>query len=188
MAYIPLQKRLQTDIATALKTELNVKNVHALPKIKKVLVNVGLSTKKYGSKDIQQFIAESVATITGQKPSVRKSRMSISNFNIRENMVVGMVVTLRGKKMYQFLDRLIHYALPRVRDFRGLSTKLDGRGNYSIGIVDQSIFPELPPPEANKIFGMQIQITTDAGTDERGMALLTHIGMPFKRAPVKKGS
>lgn len=188
MAYVPLQKRLQTDIATALKAELKVKNAHSLPRIKKVLVNVGLSTKKYGSKDIQQFIGESIATITGQKPSIRKSRMSISNFNIRENMVVGMVVTLRGKKMYQFLDRLIHYALPRVRDFRGLSTKLDGRGNYSIGIVDQSIFPELPPPEANKIFGMQIQITTDAGTDERGMALLNQIGMPFKRAPAKKGS
>lgn len=188
MAFSPLQKRLKTDIAEALKTELGEKNVHALPKLKKVLVNVGLSTKKYGSKEIQQFIGESVATITGQKPSIRKSRMSISNFNIRENMVVGMVVTLRGKRMYNFLDRLIHYALPRIRDFRGLSTKLDGRGNYSIGIVDQSIFPELPPPEANKIFGMQIQITTDAGTDARGMALLKHVGLPFRKAAPKKTS
>lgn len=188
MAYTPLQKRLQTDIATALRKELGITNVHALPKIKKVLVNVGLSTKKYGSKDIQQFISESIATITGQKPSVRKSRMSISNFNIRENMVVGMVVTLRGKAMYNFLDRLIHYALPRIRDFRGLPTKLDGRGNYAIGIVDQSIFPELPPPEANKIFGMQIQITTDAGTDERGMALMKQIGVPFRRPAPKKAS
>lgn len=188
MAFVPLQKRLKTDIAQALKTELKVDNVHALPKLRKVLVNVGLSTKKYGSKEIQQFIGESIATITGQKPSIRKSRMSISNFNIRENMVVGMVVTLRGKRMYNFLDRLIHYALPRIRDFRGLSTKLDGRGNYAIGIVDQSIFPELPPPEANKIFGMQIQITTDAGTDPRGMALLKQMGLPFKRPAPKKTS
>jgi large subunit ribosomal protein L5 len=187
MAFVPLQKRLKTDIAESLKKELKVTNVHALPRITKVMVNVGLSQKKYSSKDIQQFIAESVATITGQKTSIRKSRMSISNFNIRENMVVGMCVTLRGKQMYYFLDRLLHYALPRIRDFRGLSTKLDGRGNYAIGIVDQSIFPELPAPEANKIFGMQIQITTNAGTDARGMALLKNIGVPFKRpAPARK--
>lgn len=187
MAYVPLQKRLKTDIAKALKEELGVTNIHALPKIKKVIINVGLSTKKYGSKDIQQFIMESVTTIAHQKPAIRKSRMSISNFNIRENMVVGMMVTLRGKKMYNFLDRLVHYVLPRIRDFRGLNTKLDGRGSYSIGLTDQSIFPELPPPEATKIFGMQIQITTDAKTDERGMALLKQIGLPFKK-PAKKSS
>lgn len=187
MPYVPLQKRLQTTIAEALKKELNVKNVQALPKIKKVILNVGLSQKKYSAKDIQQFIAESLATISGQKPSVRKSRMSISNFNIRENMIVGMMVTLRGKNMYNFLDRLVHYALPRIRDFRGVPAKLDGRGNYAIGIVDQSIFPELPAPEANKIFGMQIQITTDAGTDERGMALLKQIGIPFRK-PGKKNN
>lgn len=187
MTYIPLQKRLKTDIADALKKELGVTNIHALPKIKKVIINVGLSTKKYGSKDIQQFIMESLTTIAHQKPAIRKSRKSISNFNIRENMIVGMMVTLRGKQMYNFLDRFLHYNLPRIRDFRGLNTKLDGRGSYSIGLIDQSIFPELPPPEANKIFGMQIQITTDAGTDERGMALLKQIGMPFKK-PAKKSS
>jgi large subunit ribosomal protein L5 len=185
MAYVPLQKRLRTDIADALKKELGEKNVHALPRITKVIVNVGLSTKKYGSKDIQAFIAEQLAIITGQKPAIRKSRLSISNFNIRENMVVGMMVTLRGKAMDNFLDRLLHYVLPRIRDFRGLKPQLDGRGNYAIGIVDQSIFPELPPPEANKIFGMQIQITTNAGTDERGLALLKHIGVPFRK-PAKK--
>jgi large subunit ribosomal protein L5 len=184
--HIPLQQRLKTDIADALKRELKVTNVNALPRVTKVIVNVGLSQKKYSSKDIQQFIAESIATITGQKPSIRKSRLSISNFNIRENMVVGMCVTLRGKHMYAFLDRLVSYVLPRIRDFRGLPTKLDGRGSYSIGIVDQSIFPELPAPEANKIFGMQIQITTNAGTDERGMALLKHIGLPFRRPQAKK--
>lgn len=187
MKYVPLQQRLRTDIAEALKKELSEKNVHALPRITKVLVNVGLSTKKYGSKDIQAFIAEQLALITGQKPAIRKSRLSISNFNIRENMVVGMVVTLRGKAMYNFLDRLLNIVLPRIRDFRGLKPQLDGRGNYAIGIVDQSIFPELPPPEANKIFGMQIQITTNAGTDERGLALLKQIGVPFRRPQKKAG-
>lgn len=186
MKYVPLQQRLRTDIADALKKELGETNVHALPRITKVIVNVGLSTKKYGSKDIQAFIAEQLAIITGQKPAIRKSRLSISNFNIRENMVVGMVVTLRGKHMYNFLDRLINYALPRIRDFRGLKPQLDGRGNYAIGIVDQSIFPELPPPEANKIFGMQVQITTTAGTDARGLALLKHVGVPFRRPQQKK--
>jgi large subunit ribosomal protein L5 len=177
----PLQQRLKTDIAEALKKDLGITNVNALPKLTKVIVNVGLSQKKYSAKDIQAFIAETLATITGQKPSVRRSRMSISNFNIRENMIVGMAVTLRGKNMYNFLDRLLHYALPRIRDFRGLPTKLDGHGNYAIGITDQSIFPELPAPEANKIFGMQIQITTNAGTDERGMALLKQMGVPFRK-------
>lgn len=184
--FVPLQKRLKTDIAEALKTELKVKNVNALPRLTKVMVNVGLSQKKYSSKEMHQFISESIATITGQKPSVRKSRMSISNFNIRENMVVGMCVTLRGKSMMNFLDRVIHYVLPRIRDFRGLKPQLDGRGNYAIGLTDQSIFPELPAPEANKIFGMQIQITTNAGTDERGLALLKQIGIPFRKPQAKK--
>jgi large subunit ribosomal protein L5 len=184
--FIPLQERLKTTIPAALKTELSVKNIHQVPRITKVMVNVGLSQKKYSSKEMHQFIAESLTTITGQKPSPRKSRLSISNFNIREDMVVGMCVTLRGKKMYDFLDRLLSYVFPRIRDFRGLQTKLDGRGNYAIGITDQSIFPELPAPDANKIFGMQIQITTDAKTDERGLALLQQVGVPFKRAVQKK--
>lgn len=188
MPYIPLKQRLATDIAASLKKELKVTNVHALPRISKVTVNVGLNQAKYSAKDMQQFIAETIATITGQKPAIRKAKKSISNFNVRENMVVGMMATLRGKTMYNFLDRLIHYVLPRIRDFRGLPTKLDGHGNYAIGINDQSIFPELPAPEANKIFGMQIQITTTAGTDERGLALLQHIGIPFRRPAKGAGS
>ena len=184
--YIPLKKRLQEDIAKKLMDELHIKNVNALPRLKKVVINVGLNQRKYSAKDIQQFIMDSVSTIAGQKPSVRRSRSSISNFNIPENLIGGMSVTLRGPRMYAFLDRLIHYALPRVRDFRGLTPKLDGSGNYAIGITDQSIFPELPAPEANKIFGMQIQVTTNAGTDARGLALLKHIGFPFRR-PAKAG-
>lgn len=179
--FISLHDRLRKDIAASLKKDLKEENTMALPKITKVIVNVGLNQKKYSSKEMQQFIADSIATITGQRPALRKSKKSISNFNIRENMIVGMMATLRGKRMEQFLDRLIHYALPRIRDFRGLQPKLDGHGNFSIGISDQSIFPELPAPEANKIFGMQVQITTNAGTDERGLALLRHMGVPFRR-------
>lgn len=185
MPYTPLAKRLKTDIAEALKRELKTDNLHALPRITKVTLNVGLNQGKYSAKDMQQFIADSIATIAGQRPAVRRAKKSISNFNIRENLIVGMQVTLRGKQMYQFLDRLIHYALPRIRDFRGLNSKLDGRGNYAIGITDQSIFPELPAPDAHKIFGMQVQITTTAGTDERGLALLKQIGIPFRKAPPK---
>jgi large subunit ribosomal protein L5 len=179
--FTPLQQRLKGPITEALKKELSVKNVHALPRITRVTVNVGLNQRKYNSKEIQQFIADSVATITGQRPSVRKARKSVANFGIRENMVVGMAVTLRGKHMYQFLDRLVGYALPRVRDFRGLATTMDGHGNYSIGVRDQSIFPELPAPEASKIFGMQVQISTTAKTDAEALALLKQVGFPFKR-------
>lgn len=179
--YTPLKKRLSGPIAKSLISELGIKNVHALPKVDKVIVNVGLNQRRFSSKEMQQFIADSVATVTGQRPSFRKSRKSISNFNIREGMIVGLAVTLRGQQMYNFLDRLVHYALPRVRDFRGLPIKLDGRGNYSIGIKDQSIFPELPAPEASKIFGMQIQISTTAKNDEQAIALLKSIGFPFRR-------
>ena len=181
MKFIPLQKRLKTDIAEALKKELKEENLHALPAVTKVIVNIGLNQRKYSAKDIQQFITDSVATVTGQRPSPRRSKKSISNFNIRQNLIVGTSVTLRGKRMYYFLDRLLNYALPRIRDFRGLQPKLDGHGNFSIGITDQSIFPELPPPEANKIFGMQIQVTTNAQTDERGLALLKLMGFPFRK-------
>jgi len=185
MKYVPLQKRLSSDIADSLKKSLGITNVMALPRISKVIVNVGLNQKKYGSKDIQQYIGETLATITGQRPALRKGKKSISNFNIREGMPLGLIVTLRGKRMYDFLDRLLHIALPRIRDFRGLNANFDGQGNYSIGIIDQSIFPEVPAPDANKIFGMQIQITTTAGNDERGRALITQMGMPFKKSAKK---
>lgn len=188
-SFIPLAKRLSPsgDVTLALKRDLKVENVNALPKITKVIVNVGLNQKKYSAKDIQQYISDALATITSQRPSVRRSRLSISNFNIRQKLIVGMAVTLRGKRMYNFLDRVIHYALPRIRDFRGLTPKLDGQGNYAIGIIDHTIFPEVPPPDVNKIFGMQIQITTNARTDARGLALLKLIGVPFRR-PSKTAS
>lgn len=188
-SFVPLHKRLKNDgdIVAALKRDLKIDNVNAVPRVVKVIVNVGLNQKKYSAKDIQQYISDTLAIITGQRPSVRRSRLSISNFNIRQKLIVGMAVTLRGKRMYDFLDRVIHYALPRIRDFRGLNTKLDGRGNYAIGIIDHTIFPEVPPPDVNKIFGMQIQITTSARTDERGLKLLQLMGVPFRK-PSKSAS
>jgi large subunit ribosomal protein L5 len=179
--FTPLHERLRGPIRTALQKELGIANVHALPYVKHVIVNVGLNQRRYNSKEMQEYIAKTVASITGQKPVFRKARKSISNFNIREGLIVGMMVTLRGKAMENFIDRLVGYALPRVRDFRGLSTKLDGHGNYSIGVRDQSIFPEIAAPEANKIFGMQIQISTTAKNDAEALALLKQIGFPFKR-------
>lgn len=179
MAYKSLHLRLRTDIAKKLKEELGISNVHALPKVEKVIVNVGINKTKMDGKEVHEYIAQSLARITGQKPVLRATRKAISNFKTREGLVVGAMVTLRGRRMEEFLDRLLSAALPRIRDFRGLPIKLDGHGNYAIGLRDHTIFPEIPPVEAGKIFGMQIQITTNAGTDAKGMALLKQMGMPF---------
>lgn len=186
MSFTPLQKRLNTDIATALKQELNVKNVNALPRLKKVIVNVGINKTKMDSKELHEYIADMLKRITGQKPVFTVARIAISNFKTREGGIVGAMVTLRGKRMEEFLDRLISYVLPRIRDFRGLPGKLDGRGNYAIGLRDQSIFPEVPSTDGVKSFGMQIQITTTAGRDDYGRALLKHMHMPF--APDRKST
>jgi large subunit ribosomal protein L5 len=179
MAYATLHDRLRGPILKALQDELKVKNVHAVPRITKVIVNVGINKSKMDSKELHEYIVDILKKITGQKPVMRATRKAISNFKTREGLIVGAMVTLRGKRMEEFLDRLISYVLPRIRDFRGLPTKLDGRGNYAIGLKDHTIFPEVPPADAQKIFGMQIQITTTAGTDERGKALMKQIGMPF---------
>ena len=180
MAYDSLHKRLAGPITKALKEELNISNVHALPRIEKVIVSTGINKSKTDSKEMQAYIAESLGLITGQAPVMTKAKKAISNFKTRTGMVVGSMVTLRGEKMEQFLDRLISYALPRIRDFRGLKAKLDGQGNYSIGLKDHSIFPEVPPVDAKQIFGLQIQIKTTTNSDEEARALLKQIGMPFK--------
>jgi len=180
MTYDTLHQRLRGPIAKALKGELQVKNTLALPRLEKVVVNVGINHSKMEGKEMQEYIAESLKRMTGQKPVFTRARKAISNFKVRSGMVVGAVVTLRGKHMEEFLDRLISYALPRVRDFRGLSAKLDGRGNYSIGINDHSIFPEVPPVDAKQIFGMQVTISTTAKDDKAAYALLRAIGVPFK--------
>ncbi|MDD5623165.1 MAG: 50S ribosomal protein L5 [Candidatus Peribacteraceae bacterium] len=183
MKYESLHDRLRGPIATALKKELGVKNTHALPRIQKVVVNVGINRSKMESKEMHEYIGESLARITGQKPVFTRSRKAISNFKIRQGLVVGAVVTLRGRRMEEFLDRLLSYCLPRIRDFRGVTTKLDGHGNYAIGLRDHTIFPEVPPVDANRLFGMQIQMTIAAKNDEEARALLKNMGVPFRPSP-----
>lgn len=179
MAYETLHERLGGPIKTSLKKELNISNDHALPRIEKVVVSVGINKSKMDSKDVHAYIAESLAQITGQKPVFTKARKAISNFKTRQDMVVGAMVTLRGRRMEDFLDRLISYTLPRIRDFRGLKPKLDGQGNYSIGLKDHSIFVEIPPADAKQLFGMQIQVKTTTQSNDEALALLTQIGFPF---------
>lgn len=179
--FLPLSERVSTVIAGNLRTKLGIGNRLALPRIEKVTVNVGINSTKMAGKEWQEYLADSLAKITGQRPSFRTTQKSISNFKIREGLVVGAKVTLRGKRMLAFLDRLIHIALPRVRDFRGLPKRLDGRGNMSIGIRDHSIFPEVPPPDAQRIFGLEITVSTSAGDDTTALALLQEIGLPFQK-------
>ena len=188
--YVTLHDRLRGPILQALKTDLKIDNSMALPKIDKVIVNVGINKTKMDGKEIHAYIGECLSTITGLKPVYTKARIAISNFKTREGLVVGAKVTLRGWRMEEFLDRLISIALPRIRDFRGLPTRLDGHGNYAIGLRDHTIFPEIAPPEAGKIFGMQIQISIKNATDASATTLLKHMGMPFKpeRQPSTKRS
>lgn len=180
MKYVSLHDRLRGPMAEALKKELQVANVHALPRMEKVIVNVGINKTKMDSKELHEYIGETLAQITGQKPVFRKTRKAISNFKTREGTIVGAMATLRGRKMEEFLDRLLSYVLPRIRDFRGLPAKLDGHGNYAIGIKDHTIFPEVSAADAGKIFGMQIQFSTTAKNDKEGMAFLKMLGMPFQ--------
>ena len=179
MAYDTLHDRLRGPITKALTEELK-ENVHALPRLEKVVVNVGINRSKMEGKEVLEYVVDSLKRITGQKPVLRPSRKAISNFKIREGLIVGASVTLRGRRMEEVIDRLVSYVLPRIRDFRGLPTKLDGKGNYAIGLKEHTVFPEISSNDMAKTFGLQIQITTTAGTDERGRALLKQIGIPFR--------
>jgi large subunit ribosomal protein L5 len=185
MKYDTLHDRLRGPIRKHLSEELKIKNLHALPRLEKIVVNVGINRSKMEGKEMQEFIVDSLKKITGQKPVLTLSRKAISNFKIRQGLVVGAVVTLRGRHMEEFLDRLISYVLPRIRDFRGLPTKLDGNGNYAIGLKDQTVFPELPAGDVQRSFGLQIQIKTTAKTDDEAKALLKQIGVPFRPARSK---
>jgi large subunit ribosomal protein L5 len=180
MSYATLHDRLRGPIAEKLKTELKIDNVHALPRLQKVIVNVGINRSKMEGKEVLEYVVDSLKKITGQKPVLRRSRKAISNFKIREGLVVGAMVTLRGRKMEEFLDRLVSYVLPRIRDFRGLPLKLDGKGNYAIGLKEHTVFPEIPNADMQKTFGLQIQITTTAGNDAAGKLLMKEIGVPFR--------
>jgi large subunit ribosomal protein L5 len=168
-------------VVPALTKEFDYKNPMAVPKIEKISLNVGMGEATQNSKLIDGAVNELTA-IAGQKPVITKARKSIAAFKLRENMPIGCAVTLRGDRMYEFLDRLVNVALPRVRDFRGVSSKsLDGRGNYTLGLKDQLIFPEIDYNKVEKTKGMNICITTTARTDAEGQALLKHMGMPFSK-------
>ncbi|MEK7619678.1 MAG: 50S ribosomal protein L5 [Patescibacteria group bacterium] len=175
------QSFYKTDIVPKLQSEFGYKNIHAFPTVTSVTLNVGLGAGMKDAKYIET--AEKTLTkITGQKPVPTKARMSISTFKIREGNVVGMKVTLRGKRMWDFLEKLIKISLPRVRDFRGLSTKaFDGQGNYSIGFKEHIAFPEIRSDEIELIHGLQVTIATSAETNEESKSLLTHLGLPLKK-------
>ncbi len=172
----------KTDVIPKLKEEFGLKNIHAVPTIKTITLNVGLGP---GIKD-GKFLETAESTlirITGQQPVKTKARKSVAGFKIREGNVVGMKVTLRGKRMWDFLEKMIKVSLPRVRDFRGLSAKaFDGQGNYSIGLKEHIAFPEISSEEIELIHGLQVTIATSANNDEQAKALLTHLGLPLKKA------
>ncbi|MDD7350732.1 MAG: 50S ribosomal protein L5 [Eubacteriales bacterium] len=163
----------------ALMKEFNFKNVNEIPKIEKVVLNMGLGDVKDNSKSFQIAVDE-LELIAGQKPVVTKAKKSVANFKLREGMAIGAKVTLRGKKMYDFIDKFISVALPRVRDFKGVpNNSFDGRGNYCVGVKEQLIFPEISYDKIEKVRGFDVCFVTTAKTDEQAKALLTHLGMPF---------
>jgi len=176
-----LREHYNKTVIPALKKDFGYTNVMAVPKLEKVTVNIGMGEATQNPKLMDGAVNE-LGTIAGQRPVVTKARKSIAAFKLRENMAIGCMVTLRGDRMYEFLDRLMNVALPRVRDFRGVSTKsFDGRGNYTLGVKDQLIFPEIDYNKVEKTKGMNICITTTAKTDAEALALLKHMGMPFRQ-------
>jgi large subunit ribosomal protein L5 len=176
-----LREHYLKTVVPALNKEFSYKNPMAVPKIEKVSLNIGLGEATGNSKLMDGAVNE-LAAIAGQKPVVTKAKKSIAAFKLREGMAIGCMVTLRGDQMYEFLDRLMNVALPRVRDFRGVSPKsFDGRGNYTLGLKDQLIFPEIDYNKVDKTKGMNVCITTTAKTDGEGLALLRNMGMPFRQ-------
>ncbi|MGP1387049.1 MAG: 50S ribosomal protein L5 [Thainema sp.] len=177
-----LKQRYLETIVPKLMDEFKYSNIHQVPKIEKVTVNRGLGEASQNAKALESSITE-IAVITGQKPVVTRAKKAIAGFKIRQGMPVGVMVTLRSERMYAFLDRLIGLALPRIRDFRGVSPKsFDGRGNYTLGIREQLLFPEIDYDNIDQIRGMDISIVTTAQTDEEGRALLREMGMPFRES------
>jgi large subunit ribosomal protein L5 len=176
-----MQEQYQKDVAPALFKSFNFKNVMQVPRIEKVVINIGLGEAMDDPKALEAAISD-LTQIAGQKPVMTKSRKSIAAFKLREGHVIGSKVTLRGERMWAFLDRLMNIALPRVRDFRGVSANaFDGRGNYTLGLRDQLIFPEIDYDKIDKLRGMEVTIVTSAKTDDQARALLQLLGMPFKK-------
>ncbi|HUU15271.1 MAG TPA: 50S ribosomal protein L5 [Terriglobia bacterium] len=175
-----LKERYRNEVVPALMKELGRENPMAIPRLRKIVVNMGLGEAIQNAK-LLDAAAQELGQICGQKPVITRARKSIANFKLRKNMPIGVMVTLRGDRMYEFIDRLMNVALPRVRDFRGLSTRsFDGRGSYTLGLRDELVFPEIDYSKVEKIKGMNISIVTDARTDADALALLRHLGMPFR--------
>jgi large subunit ribosomal protein L5 len=176
-----LHEKYNTTVVPALVKEFSYTTIMQAPKLDKVVINIGVGDAIADAKALETAVAE-LAQITGQKPIITKAKKSIANFKLREGMEIGCKVTLRGEKMYQFLDKLVNIALPRVRDFRGVSKNaFDGRGNYTLGVKEQLIFPEINFDKVTRVRGMDIVIVTTAKTNEEGRALLTGLGMPFEK-------
>ena len=176
-----LREDYENDIKKALTEKFGYKNVMQVPRLEKIVINMGVGEAKENSK-IMESAVKDLTTISGQKPVVTRAKKSVANFKIREGMPIGCKVTLRGERMYEFTDRLVNLALPRVRDFRGVSAEsFDGRGNYALGIKEQIIFPEIEYDKVDKVRGMDIIFVTTAQTDEEARELLRLFGMPFKR-------
>jgi large subunit ribosomal protein L5 len=175
-----LKQTYQEKIVPKLTEQFSYTNIHQVPKLVKITVNRGMGEAAQNAKALEASLAE-IANITGQKPVVTRAKKAIAGFKLRQGMPVGIMVTLRGDRMYDFFDRLVNLALPRIRDFRGISPKsFDGRGNYTLGVREQLIFPEIEYDQIDQIRGMDISIITTANTDEEGRALLKEFGMPFR--------
>jgi large subunit ribosomal protein L5 len=176
-----LEQKYKDEVTPALRQQFGYSSPMAVPKVSKVVINMGVGEAIADAKLLDQAVDE-LATICGQRPAITRAKKSISNFKLREGMSIGCRVTLRGRRMYEFLDRLMNLALPRVRDFRGVSNKaFDGRGNYTLGIRDQLIFPEINYNKVQKVKGMNVSIVTTAQTDQEALVLLGGLGMPFSR-------
>jgi large subunit ribosomal protein L5 len=175
-----LRARFEKEVSAALMKELDAKNPMAVPRLHKIVVNMGVGEATQNAKLIDPAVNE-LGQITGQKPVTTRAKKSIAAFKVREGMPIGAMVTLRGDRMYEFFDRLVSIVLPRVRDFRGVSTKsFDGRGNYTLGLHDQLIFPEIDYSKVDKLKGMNVTIVTTARSDDQARSLLKHLGMPFR--------
>lgn len=176
-----LKERYYTEIAPTLKKALNLDNVMQIPRIKKIVVNIGVGEALDNAKALDAAVGD-LTQITGQKPVITKARKSIANFKLREGRAIGVKVTLRGDRMWAFLDRLMNVALPRVRDFRGVSPEaFDGRGNYTLGLREQLVFPEIEYDKIDKLRGLEVAIVTTARTDDEARQLLLMLGMPFRK-------
>jgi large subunit ribosomal protein L5 len=181
---VTLKDKYLKEVAPAMRKSRSYTNAMQVPKVSKVVVNMGINSAV--DKDVFKAVTEDLGRITGQRPQVTKAKKSIANFKLREGMPVGARVTLRGARMYEFLDRLISAALPRIRDFRGVSAKaFDGRGSYTLGLQEQTIFPEIEPDQVKKVQGMDVTIVTTAKTDDEARELLRLLGMPFAGAGQK---